>query len=586
MAEYQKQHLELLRQQRKTERDKTLKIDYKLVKVGHAGEGKVPFEMMKFERQLQEHKVDTWEDWYQYLLSSVSERLKSWIESRQTRSPAKELVADARGPSTTTLAWKLVYLQSRWEILIWCRADLFKPADEAEKLWKSIRIDAKQTDDAKEMYKKLEELEDARQWMVLTCGFVDTLESLEREMKGLEEKIPKGTGLYQFVYTNVFPQNFDQWSNMIRDYARTRPQDTPLLIKVNVARPKAEAGGTRQHDSAPRQQQQGSEIAVRRYGNDSRLAATGGGGARKAPSGGGPGRNSDQPYAGQEALKHVPKCSECGGRHLAGPPNRCKPNEYARSRGYRQSGTRACDYTTHPFKVACRGQGHERRDHIRYMQEFHARRQAASRFQPNRSKGKGKGKGGGKGKSKGKRSPAPRPSGPNRMVYRTGKFRTKKVVRTRRMDVQGNPLPDEEQEVEEEIFEEFDLAADAEEAEGLLADIDAEIEWDDPPESAEGRSEEVGVEVSHADEWDESAEVEEEEEALEEELGYEDEQEEEWEPQDADQVDSYEVSGARAVLVGERNFGDFPEDVWEDEALPMTWPTQSVRSSVYRPERR
>lgn len=559
VAEYHREHLELTRQQRKNDLQKTLKIEHKLTKVGHSGEGQIPFDLMKLERQLQEHRVDTWAEWVQYLMCAVIDKLKKFIEARQTRDPARSLISRARGPLGTAQDWKMVYLQCRWEILIWCKADLFKPSDEAEKYWKSHSVSKNQCEDAKALYDKLQDLEEARGYMVLTGAFeydangIMDKRSLEKEMKGLEEKIPKGTTLYRFIYTGVWPQDFDQWCNKIREFARTCPQETPLMIKTNVA--KVVNASAREGAGS------GPQVEVRRFGNDARLSATGGGGeARKQASGGGPGRNSQQGQASAEALKHVPKCATCGGRHHPGPPERCKPNEYAKARGYRQSGNRTCDYLTKPWDVSCRGMGHERRDHIRFMQELAVRRQAAKRFAPH-SKGKGRGKGKSKGKSKGKgkgKRYIPRPSGPNKIVYTTNKFRKTKYVRAKQFDVKtGEELPAQEEEVQEEVFVELPFPDDAPEAEGVIDEIDEYLEWDNP----EG---EVAEEVEEQPP-DEEEVVEEEQDGGEQ------------EDQDGDDYEGeyVEVQGSRAVVVT-GDWDDFPDDeVWE-ESLPMTWGEDEV----------
>ena len=75
--------------------------------------------------------------------------------------------------------------------------------------------------------------------MVETEAFKkDDPDSLEHEMKWLEEKVPKGTTLYIEIFRTIKPANFDQWSQMIRNYISCLPQPQkktlPQMVKANV----------------------------------------------------------------------------------------------------------------------------------------------------------------------------------------------------------------------------------------------------------------------------------------------------------------------------------------------------------------
>ena len=62
LGENSREHLDIVRQQRKAEKEKTLKIEHKLQKIGYAGMGQVPFELTRLEKQLQSHEVTTWKE--------------------------------------------------------------------------------------------------------------------------------------------------------------------------------------------------------------------------------------------------------------------------------------------------------------------------------------------------------------------------------------------------------------------------------------------------------------------------------------------------------------------------------------------
>ena len=66
---------------------------------------------------------------------------------------------------------------------------------------------------------------------------------------------------------------------------------------------------------------------------------------------------------------------------------------------------------------------------------------------------------------------------PGKLVYRTGTYTRKKVVRTRRNLLEGEAEPDEEYVGELEDFGEYDLE-NAAEATGGLDPIDDDIVWD------------------------------------------------------------------------------------------------------------
>ncbi len=69
-------------------------------------------------------------------------------------------------------------------------------------------------------------------------------------------------------------------------------------------------------------------------------------------------------------------------------------------------------------------------------------------------------------------------SSPGKLVYRTGTYTRKKLVRTRRNRFEGeDPEPDEEYDAELEDVGEYDLE-NAVEATGALDPIDDEIVWD------------------------------------------------------------------------------------------------------------
>ncbi|MGI9555873.1 MAG: hypothetical protein ACR2M9_03350, partial [Cyanophyceae cyanobacterium] len=499
MADLQERQLTLTSEQRRAERDRQLKIEHRLVKVGHDGKGQVPMQLLKFERQMQEFNIPTWKEWVNYLTQALCEECRNLLEAKQTRRPFLDIVSRARQPNSSEWDWLDFYGHSRFEILVWCDADLFKPADEAEKMWRAIHFEEASCNKSNYLEEKLQLLETARSWMVITEAFKENQESVDREMKWLEEKIPKGTPLYFEIYRSVRPANFDQWSQLIRNYKSMLPQPVrkavPAIVKANL-------GNIQFNDGVktPAGGQQPKVVEINTYQprmSDSR-AADGGfqGGARKAP-GGGP------PQASAEALRHVPKCEICKGRHLAGPKNRCKPNEIAKARrAERHGGVRLCDYNTRTPDgscVECRGQGHERADHIKFMQELGVRRVAASRAKNNlferRKKGHGKGKSKGKSKGKGKSSRG-RPgqkktyykktlrrrfipkASPGKLVYRTGTYTRKKVVRTRRTKLDHEEVaPDEEYDGELEDFGEYDLEK-APEATGAIDPIDEEIIWD------------------------------------------------------------------------------------------------------------
>ena len=71
---------------------KEFKIETKLQKIGHDGKGKMPFELMKFERQLQEFDVNTWKTWYRFLVYQLVSGCSSWIENKQTREPFRSII--------------------------------------------------------------------------------------------------------------------------------------------------------------------------------------------------------------------------------------------------------------------------------------------------------------------------------------------------------------------------------------------------------------------------------------------------------------------------------------------------------------
>ena len=91
-AEILKEQLDLQKQQAGRERDRSLKVDHKLVKVGHNSLGQVPFEIMNLERQMQEENVKTWKDWYKYFLAALCEAARTWIEGAQTREPFRAII--------------------------------------------------------------------------------------------------------------------------------------------------------------------------------------------------------------------------------------------------------------------------------------------------------------------------------------------------------------------------------------------------------------------------------------------------------------------------------------------------------------
>ena len=184
---------------------------------------------------------------------------------------------------------------------------------------------------------------------------------------------------------------------------------------------------------------------------------------------------------------------------MPGPAGRCRANEICKARGC--TNPRTCDYTTFPHNVSCRGTGHERADHQAFMRELQARRAATRNWGNNRqahlvnrkkgkgtkggsnkgSKGKGKGKGKGRNRANLRPRFVPRAKQPNRFVYRSGKYKTHKVVKTR----VGTLVDQDEPEVEcvdadvEELVE-IDIPDNAEEAYGEYDEIDEWILWDAP----------------------------------------------------------------------------------------------------------
>lgn len=130
---------------------------------------------------------------------------------------------------------------------------------------------------------------------------------------------------------------------------------------------------------------------------------------------------------------------------MPGPAGRCRANEICKARGC--ANPRTCDYQTFPHNVSCRGSGHERADHQAFMRELQARRAATRNRGDNRRallqgrrKGKGsKGSSKGKGKSKSKNRRranlrprfVPRTKQPNKFMYRSGKYKAKKTIKTR-----------------------------------------------------------------------------------------------------------------------------------------------------------
>jgi hypothetical protein len=507
LADTQKQQLEISKRGQEAGQARSLKIEHKLPKVGMGDIGKVPFEISKFETELHLQKIDKWETWYSYLMSVLGEEPKKWVESRMTRPPLSDYMSKARSPNVQPSDWQILYTQVRWEILVWSRCDLSKPEEEAENRWKSLKIEPGKVTDAQYLYSFLVNIEEARQFCVMAGVFhlppraedaypgteayivqeVRYRGALEKEMKGLEEKVPKGSQLYFYMYGQVEPQNFDQWIIAIRNFSKMLPQKTPLTLKANQGSLTDGSGN----------------VTGQRF-NNHRLASQGTqGGSRPAASGGYGGKGSPPSQgASEEALKHVPKCDVCKGRHMPGPASRCRANEICKARGC--ANPRTCDYMTYPHNVSCRGTGHERADHQAFMRELQARRAATRNWGNNRqthlqNRRKGKGakgssKKGGKGKGKGKSKDRgranlrprfiPRSKQPNRFMYRSGQYKTRKIVKTRVGNVvdQGEPeIENIEADVEELI--EIEIPENGEEAYGEYDEIDDWLIWGEPEDA-------------------------------------------------------------------------------------------------------
>ena len=186
-----------------------------------------------------------------------------------------------------------------------------------------------------------------------------------------------------YQYNQALPVNFDQWTETVLGHASALPQTLPKAIRANVTNINNNKGNDKGTSHSPgnggdvsEATQDGPEsqptVKVNSFNNYRQAQAGTSGGTRPRASGGGPGRNSSQPNATAEQLALNPVCKICKGRHLEGPPGRCKPNEFAKDERFH--GTRQCDYKTKPHDVVCRGAGHERKHHIRFMQELQARR--------------------------------------------------------------------------------------------------------------------------------------------------------------------------------------------------------------------
>ena len=476
-AEILKEQLDLQKQQAGRERDRSLKVDHKLVKVGHNSLGQVPFEIMNLERQMQEENVKTWKDWYKYFLAALCEAARTWIEGAQTREPFRAIIQAARGVLADEQSWMRSYIQARWEVLCWCRADLFRPGDEAVKHWKAVRL-TNTAPKAQEIYDFIEELNKARTWMIHTRMFKDDADSSEKEMVDLDDKIPLG-GLLRFhMYGGqVRATSFDTWVNLLRTYAATLPQTIPQVVKLNKAR--FDDDGSKKQP--PKQGDKG-DVHLNRFGDYRNTSSTGG--DRRPKAGSGYPRNSQQNAATRTALDKVPVCNICKGRHRATPRDRCRPNEIARERGYKFAGVK-CDFNTRPEEVSCRGVGHSREDHLRFMKELTVMRSESKRF-GHRPKGRSKGKqsrkgSGGKGKgksSKGKQKGYRRPF----YVRKQGGQR----VKGRKLGVVAEGDEDQEDDFQDDgaesagSWEEIDVDAYAEAVGHEEGDED--LEWDDPDE--------------------------------------------------------------------------------------------------------
>lgn len=588
LATTQQQQLEISKRGQEAGIARSYKIDNRLPKVGMSDIGKVPFEINKLENELHLQRIDKWETWYQYLMSALGEEPKKWVESRMTRPPLSDYMSKARSPEAQPSDWQMLYQQVRWEILVWSRCDLSKPGEEAENRWKSLKIERDKVADAQFLYSFLVTIEEARQFCMMAGVFhlppraedacpgteayivqeVRYQEALEKEMKGLEEKVPKGTNLYFYMYGQIEPQNFDQWLISLRNFTKMLPQKTPLALKMNQANLTDDTG------MIPGNRFNNFRMAGQGTKGGSRPGASGGYGGRGSPPGQG---------ASEEALKHVPKCEVCRGRHMPGPAGRCRANEICKARGCTQP--RVCDYTTFPHNVSCRGTGHERADHQAFMRELQARRAATRNWGDNRQahlqkrrqdKGaKGSSKKGGKGKSKGKSKNrgranlrpkfVPRAKQPNRFMYRSGQYKARKIVKTR----VGNIVDQDEPEVEtveadvEELLE-CVIPENGEEAYGEYDEIDDWIVWDEPEdadqasddalEEDEDQLEYDGYEFSFGQDGQNGAD---------ESVLYEQAQEEVQEDQAATQEATgppfQEVPGRRAHFSERWNDDDFPE---------------------------
>ncbi len=364
--------IQLSNQESRNAVERKMNVKQTLHRVGHNGNDKISFDILKFETQLAANRVESASTWYVCLKEAITSKLLHWVEASETQYPHSEWYGRAIDKADDEEAWQRCYLYAREAIVKASGAVFVKQGTVAWDYFKSIKFAPSLQ--KKDILDTLSLLAEARTFCVYAGVFNEmNPASLDKELDCLNEKIPIGTELYKML--NVYGgggggfkfYNFPTFVDCMRVYADS-------LEKVELKQSSLPLQGRRFQDGDGDQngdasgQGDSASVASNRM-NDYRQT----GGALSNHSRGKP------PSATPEQLAKVPLCQDptCKGHHQATSDGKCGPKELAEKDNYRGSGGMRCDYITDG--VQCLSMNHTRKHHKEWAER---RGSQTRRFSP------------------------------------------------------------------------------------------------------------------------------------------------------------------------------------------------------------